>query len=215
MNDIELKQQSAIRYYNRFSTIYDLISSKSYYHKSREFAIEEMDLKKDHLVLNIPCGTGQNFEYFQEYLSNTGKIVGIDLSKGMLEKAIEKVKSQKWTNIQLINADATTINEEWIMKEFDQDLKFESILCDLGLSGFPNWKSIIDSLLLLLKPGGKIVIMDWYIEKPSLRGWFIKLVGKGEVNRPIYQYLESRVSKFKLNKSFKNGQMFVATGARK
>tara|TARA_B100002019_G_scaffold270039_1_gene263332 strand:- start:846 stop:1106 length:261 start_codon:yes stop_codon:yes gene_type:complete len=77
-------------------------------------------------------------------------------------------------------------------------LKFDSIFCDLGLSGFPNWEKVIDNLITLLKPNGKIVIMDWYIYKPSFRGAFIKLIGKGEVNRPLYQYLESKVADFEL-----------------
>jgi hypothetical protein len=57
--------------------------------------------------------------------------------------------------------------------------------------------------------------MDWYIDGPSLRGSFIKWVGKGEVNRPIYQYLENKVNNFKLNNTFKSGQMFVVSGTRK
>ena len=57
--------------------------------------------------------------------------------------------------------------------------------------------------------------MDWYINKPSFRGAFIKWIGKGEVNRPLYQYLENKVTDFKLDNSFKSGQMFVASGIKK
>lgn len=215
MNSIEEKQTQATKYYDKFAKVYDWISSKSYYRKPREFAIKELNLKPNQIVLNIPCGTGQNFEYYQKYLSNTGTIIGIDISQGMLEKAIEKVHKHNWKNIQTFKVDARNINEEWIKKEFKAEIKFESIFCDLGLSGFPEWERIIDNLIALLKPNGKIVIMDWYIDKSSLRGKFIKWIGKGEVNRPLYQYLETRVSNFQLNNSFKSGQMFVATGTKK
>ena len=43
-----------------------------------------------------------------------GKIIGIDLSQGMLEKAKEKIDKNEWENIQLFTADATKINIEWI-----------------------------------------------------------------------------------------------------
>ena len=57
--------------------------------------------------------------------------------------------------------------------------------------------------------------MDWYIEKLNLRGRFIKWIGKGEVNRPIWQYLENKVANFKVDNSFKKGEMFVASGNKK
>ncbi len=215
MTNIEEKLGKAIKYYDRFAKIYDWVSSKSYYSKPRDLAIKELNLDKNQNVLNIPCGTGQNFEFYQKYLFNTGSIIGIDLSQGMLEKAQEKIDKNNWKNIQLFTADATKIYTEWINANIKQGFKFDSILCDLGLSGFPEWESIIDNLISLLKPNGKIVIMDWYIDKPSLRGSFIKWIGKGEVNRPIFQYLENKVAGFKLNNSFKNGNMFVASGTKK
>lgn len=215
MNDVEEKQKNAIRYYDSFAKIYDLVSSNSYYRKPRTFAIKELNLDKKQNVLNIPCGTGQNFEYYQQYLSKTGTIVAIDLSQGMLEKAQEKIDKNEWKNIELFKADATKINAEWIHANIKQGFKFDSIFCDLGLSGFPEWERIIDNLISLLKPNGKIVIMDWYIAKPSLRGSFIRWIGKGEVNRPLYQYLGNKVDDFKVNNTFKNGDMFVASGTKK
>ena len=215
MNILEEKQTKATKYYDRFSIVYDWISSKSYYKKPRDFAFEKLNLSNNQLVLNIPCGTGQNFEYYQKFLSNSGKIIGIDLSQGMLEKAKEKIKKNNWNNIQTFKENATKIDSEWIKKEFKAELKFDSIFCDLGLSGFPKWEEVIDNLISLLKTNGKILIMDWYIEKPSFRGNFIKWIGKGEVNRKLYQYLENKVNNFELNNSFKNGQMFVASGTKK
>jgi len=92
-------------------------------------------------------------------------------------------------------------------------VKIDAVLCDLGLSGFPNWEQVIDNLVDILAPNGKIVIMDWYMEKPSLRGEFIKWIGKGEVNRPIWQYLQNKVEIFEV-KTFKRGDVFVAIGQK-
>ena len=197
---------------NRFSKVYDLISSKRYYHKPRKYAIEQLKLQKHQIVLNLPCGTGQNFSYFQGYLCQTGQIIGIDLSDGMLQKAKQKVKKNNWQNITIIKGDATKINPSWV-KEHLGEIKIDTVLCDLGLSGFPKWKQIIENLINILKPNGTIVIMDWYIEKPSLRSEFIKWVGKGEVNRPIWQYLETKVQDFEI-KTFKSGDVFVASGVK-
>ncbi len=207
--------EKAISYYDKFSRYYDWLSPKRYYHKARNFAIQQLQLEEGTTVLNIPCGTGQNFEYFQKYLNGSGLIIGIDLSEGMLEKAKQKQSENNWNNIQLIKEDATQITPAWIKENVGKSIQVDAIFCDLGLSGFPEWEKVIDNLLSILSPKGKLVIMDWYIPKSTLRGAFIKWIGKGEVDRPIYQYLENQVANFTLNDTFNRGGVFVATGIKK
>jgi len=72
--------KAAIKYYDKFSKVYDWFSPKWYYHEARDYAIEQLALKSGNTVLNLPCGTGQNFEYLQKHLNETGLIIGIDLS---------------------------------------------------------------------------------------------------------------------------------------
>jgi ubiquinone/menaquinone biosynthesis C-methylase UbiE len=212
-NTIEQKQKKAIRYYDNLSKFYDWIAPKWYYHKARNFAIEKMNIRKGETLLNLPCGTGQDFEYFQEYLQNTGYVIGIDLSEGMLGQAKVKVKENNWNNIQILKGNATEINSEWLKENEGKPLVVDAIFCDLGLSGFPNWKAIIDNMISVLKPTGKIVILDWYIPKPTIRGAFIKWIGKGEVDRPIYQYVETKTTDFSVS-FFNRGGVFVATGIK-
>lgn len=199
-------------YYDKFSRVYDLLSPDWYYRKPRKFAIQALALGEGQTVLNLPCGTGQNFRYFQQYLNGSGKIVGVDLSSGMLQKARGKIASNGWDNISLFKDDATKVDESWVQHHLGEGVKFDAILCDLGLSGFPEWRNVIDNLLPLLRPGGRFVIMDWYIEQPGLRAEFIKWIGGGEVDRPLYQYLAERVDGFRLEDSFKGGDVFVAWG---
>ena len=212
---MKITQEKATKYYDRFSKVYDFISLKVYYHKARSFAVAELELRKGQTVLNLPVGTGQNFEYFQKYLNNSGHILAIDISEGMLAKAKKKVEKKGWKNISLLIGDATEINKTWLAKLDLEGLEVDAILCDLGLSGFPNWENIIDNMLSILKPNGRMVIMDWYIEKPGIRGEFINWIGKGEVNRPIWKYLKKKVANFKLDDSFNRGDVFVASGNKK
>ncbi|KAA3644037.1 MAG: methyltransferase [Chloroflexi bacterium] len=208
------KQRKANSYYNRFSRVYDLVSSKAYYHKARSRAIEELNLEKGTRILNVPVGTGQNFEYFQSYLEDTGLILGVDISPGMLMKAKKKIGRNNWSNIVLLNRNVLDI-DTFLVAEYTKNNGFDAILCDLGLSGFPEWKKVIDTLVSLLSVNGRIAIMDWYIDKPTLRGEFIKWIGKGEVDRPLWQYLETKVTDFYLDASFNRGGVFVASGSRK
>lgn len=206
------EQENAIRYYDKLSVIYDYISNW-YYKKARNYAIKELQLKNGQTVLNVPCGTGVNFKYFNEYLNNSGLIIGIDLSSGMLDKARQKIEKNGWTNVKTELNNATNIDQNWLDYR-DEQITVDAVFCDLGLSGLPEWRNIIDTMISILKPNGRIVILDWYLEKPSLKGDFVKWIGKGEVDRPIYQYLETKVSNFKVDDSFNYGGVFVASGSK-
>ncbi|MCF6246250.1 MAG: hypothetical protein L3J69_02705 [Desulfobacula sp.] len=87
-NDL-YRQTKATAHYDKISRVYDVFSHRAYYHKARLRAVNELRLKEEKSVLNVPVGTGQNIEYLQYYLKNTGVIV--DISKGMLEKAQDKI----------------------------------------------------------------------------------------------------------------------------
>lgn len=135
----------------------------------------------------------------------------------MLEKAQRKIQKHHWKNIQLIQQDVRTLDQKWL-KDFSKNennpIAIDAILCDLGLSGFPDWQLVIDHLLSILKPRGRIVIMDWYMEKKTLRGAFVEWIGKGKVTRPIWQYLKPRVENFQLDHGFNRGGVFVASGRK-
>lgn len=91
----------------------------------------------------------------------------------------------------------------------------DAVMCDIGLSGLACWENIIDNMIDILKPRDKMVVMDWYIENPGLKGKFVKWIGKGQVERPIWHYFETKVDNLKLYDSFGGGDVFVASGNKK
>jgi ubiquinone/menaquinone biosynthesis C-methylase UbiE len=208
--------KEARSYYDKFSRVYDWLSPKVYYHKARQEAVDRLDLKEGQTVLNVPIGTGQNLEYFQRYLHGTGKIIGVDISEGMLTKAFDKVREYDYSNVALQNADVSMLNQAWLeqYKVDNLDAPVDAIICDLGLSGFDDWRGVVDDLLDVLKPEGKLVVMDWELPEPSLRGAFIKWIGGGEVDRPIPAYLQTKLDGFELDHSFNRGGVFVASGIK-
>ena len=208
--------KEARSYYDKFSRVYDWLSPKVYYHKARQEAVDRLDLKEGQTVLNVPIGTGQNLEYFQRYLHGTGKIIGVDVSEGMLSKAFDKVREYDYSNVALQNADVSMLNQAWLeqYKVDNPDAPVDAIICDLGLSGFDDWRGVVDDLLDVLKPEGKLVVMDWELPEPSLRGAFIKWIGGGEVDRPIPAYLQTKLDGFELDHSFNRGGVFVASGIK-
>ncbi|SRX53877.1 class I SAM-dependent methyltransferase [Aequorivita sp. CIP111184] len=166
-------QEKAIRYYDKLSVIYDYISNW-YFKKGRNYAIKALELKNGQTILNVPSGTGVNFKYFNEYLNNSGLIIAIDLSSGMLDKARQKIKKNGWTNIEIELSNAIKIDQSWLDYRDEQITVVDAIFCNLGLSGLPEWRKTIDNMISISKPKGRIVILDWYLEKPSLNDDFVK-----------------------------------------
>ncbi|RCW58295.1 class I SAM-dependent methyltransferase [Halanaerobium sp. ST460_2HS_T2] len=203
-----------MKYYDIFSYLYDLLAPDWYYHKPRKFAIEKLDFKKNSNIIVLPCGTGQSFKYLKNQLKSNGLIIGIDYSEGMLTKARKKIRKKGWDNIITLHEDAARFNKSDIASISEEELNIDAIYLELGLSAMPEWKKVIDKSLSLVRVGGKIVIMDWYMEEPNLWGRFIDLIGNADVTRPTWEYLKSRkeVKDFNLNHSFKNGGVFVASG---
>ena len=209
-----MKMADARSYYDSFSRVYDLLSPDVYYRRAREYAIAQLVLQPNQTVLNVPFGTGQNLPYFQNYLANSGQIIGVDLSPGMLAKAQNKIDKNGWENVDLYVEDVGQLSSAWLHERVGDAVIVDAVLCDLGLSGFPDWQQVIEQLMDMLKPGGRFVIMDWYLEEKSARGRFIEWIGGGEVDRPLYQYLESCVERFHVNNSFNFGGVFVAVGSK-
>ena len=78
-----------------------------------------------------------------------------------------------------------------------------------------GWKNVINNMLRLVKPGGRIVVMDWYMEKLSFRGRFINWIGDGDITKPIPNYLKSKLDNYRLDRKHKRGDVFVASGTTK
>jgi S-adenosylmethionine-diacylgycerolhomoserine-N-methlytransferase len=53
-------------------------------------------------------GTGGNVEYFGDRLSKLSKVYVLDLSHSLLEVAKKRIAAKGWTNVETVEADATT-----------------------------------------------------------------------------------------------------------
>lgn len=116
-------------------------------------AIKDSSLKKGDTVLVFCCGTGLDFSFILEKIGDEGKIAGVDFSDEMLLKAKEKIKNEKWNNVELINANVCKFNST------SKD-KFDVGICTLGISIIPDFESAYHNLYANVKDGGEIIIGD-------------------------------------------------------
>ncbi len=106
-------------------------------------------------VLEVAVGTGRNLPYYHGVRSLTG----IDLSPGMLAVARDRAAALG------IEADLRTGNAEAL--EFG-DATFDTVLCTISLCNIPDDRAAISEMYRVLKPGGRLVLLD---HVASDRGW--------------------------------------------
>jgi len=86
--------------YDRISFIYDwlTISEQPY----RELALELLDLQPGESILEIGCGTGQTLLSLAAAAGDQGRVVGLDLSPGMLQQSRTKLGRDRGDTISLL-----------------------------------------------------------------------------------------------------------------
>lgn len=67
-------------------------------------AVSLLHLKNGDVVFDVACGTGSNFAAIEREIGRRGRLIGIDLSEEMLQRARARVVSNGWTNVTLLEA---------------------------------------------------------------------------------------------------------------
>ena len=207
-----------MKWYDLFSNFYDNSLEKLYF-SSRKRAIELLDLKDYQTVIDIACGTGANFKHIK---ASNDKVTlhGTDYSSGMLKKGQDLIEKNSWTNTFLFQADARELTLSSIEKYTNKKISFDRVICVLGLSVIPEWEMVLDNLIELLNENGKIVIVDVFAEKRNLNTWLVEKVAKADLNRKIWQTLETKTYNFHqeylpVMESKVGGKLFVAVGSKR
>jgi len=150
-------------YAGKVAKKYDL-SMPPFFVKWKKKAFNDSSLKTGDRVLVFCCGTGLDFPHILKKIGEEGEIVGVDFSHEMLNKTKEKIRKNKWENIELIEADITKFKDK-------PDEKFDVGVCTLGMSIIPEYKSAYYNLLSYVKNQGEIIIGDMQLAS----GWLARL----------------------------------------
>ncbi len=207
-------------HYDRVAKFYEfpLIGGEVFYAKPRRRAVQEIGLSEGSLVLDIACGTGLNFPLLQQAVGPEGRIIGLDYSQGMLQRAARKVEANNWTNVNLIHEDARKLSRD-LLRPHTGERQLDAVLCTLGLTVVPDWELVFDQSFDLLKTSGRYVIMDDRKFEGAKRVLnplvclFFALAASADCHRQPWKRLESRVSDFRMS-HFMWGFNFVASGTK-
>ncbi len=193
------KKDQVEEMFNDISPRYDLLNhllSANIDKLWRRNAIQKLKPHQPKLILDIATGTG-DFAIAAAHISET-KVIGIDISEGMLEVGRRKVEKKKLTGtIELIKADSENL-------PFESE-KFDAAIVGFGVRNFENLKKGLTEINRVLKPGGVFYVLEFSkpIKSPYkqiYQFYFTKilpLIGRMvSKNSNAYTYLPESVNEF-------------------
>ena len=164
--------------------------------KWRKKVLQLVSDKNPKTVLDIATGTGD----LAILMTNTTaeKIIGLDISAGMLEVGRNKIKAKNLSDkIEMILADSENMPFE--------DNTFDAITVAFGVRNFENLEKGLAEILRVLKPNGIFVILETSVpdKTPFKQGYtfysknILPLIGKlFSKDDSAYQYLSESASVF-------------------
>lgn len=197
------------RKYQRNARFYDLPINP--FVKLRAKAVEKLDLRGGETVLDLGCGTGLSFELLRAGVGPEGKVIGVELSPHMLERARDRVEQRSWANVELIesNAEDVEINDtvDAVFSFYTHDIMqsakaVERAIGFLRLSGAfvaAGGKRSTSSLGILANPFMLLVSMPYITDLSGTR-------------RP-WQKLESLIGPLDVKEYFL-GTAYIAVGRK-
>ncbi len=125
--------------------------------KGRRELWEQIDAPDGGLWVDMGGGTGANLENFGDRLARLRKVLVVDLSPSLLKVARERSEKHGWTNVEAIEADATTFQPS--------DGPADVVTFSYSLTMIPDWFAAIDNALAMLRPGGLVGVVDFYVSR--------------------------------------------------
>lgn len=194
------KKEGIRRLFNKIASDYDRLNhilSLNIDRCWRRKAVRLLaDTKEPLRVLDVACGTGDFTIAIARKMPQGSLVVGVDISEGMLTIGREKV-ARAGLGAEMLVADCEALPYK--------DGEFDRIAVGFGVRNFENLERGLGEMFRVLRPGGKLVILELSIPKNAIiRGlykwYFLKVLpvvgGWLSGERGAYEYLPASVLQF-------------------
>ena len=149
-------------FYGPQADVYD--ESRARFLFGRREMYEMLPAPEGGVWVEMGGGTGANLAHLGDRIRRLGKVYIVDLSSGLLETARRRIQARGWTNVEAVEADAT---------QFEPPrTPVDVVTFSYSLTMIPDWFLAVDRAWRLLRPGGTIGLVDFYVaRKHPDAGW--------------------------------------------
>jgi demethylmenaquinone methyltransferase/2-methoxy-6-polyprenyl-1,4-benzoquinol methylase len=163
----------------------------------RNLMAREAALRPGDWALDVATGTGDSAIVLKKRVGSAGRVVGLDLTRGMLLIGLDKLRSRREKGIELHEGNAMSLPY--------RDGVFRAATMAFGGRNVPDLEGAFREMARVLAPGGRVVFLE--LNRPTLWGFrhlfdwyfhtFSPLVG-GLISgdRGAYEYLPRSVDRF-------------------
>jgi len=206
-NNPETKKKQVTQMFNGISRSYDTLNRIITLGVDvlwRKRVVREIQKHKHDVLLDIATGTGDLVIALSKL--KTKKIIGLDISPGMLEIGKQKVKAEgldQRIDMQLGDSEALAYD----------DNTFDGVTIAFGVRNFEHLDLGLQEICRVLKPKGTLVILETAVpQNPILKSLYsfytqkvMPFIGKMfSKNRTAFQYLSDSAAAFPCGKAFHN-----------
>lgn len=160
--------EAAEKRYDRIAPIYDVMEGfveRSRYSRWRRLLWDKAEGEN---ILEVGVGTGKNFPYYPP----GAKIVAIDFSRKMLDRAREKAGKEK-VQVNLQQMDVQNLKFA--------DNTFDTVVASFVFCSVPDPIRGLKEVKRVVKPGGKVVLLEHVLSANSTLAWFMNLINPAVV----------------------------------
>lgn len=178
--------------YDKLNHILSLNIDKSWRSKS----VKQVLKGKHDVVLDIACGTGD----FSIELAQKGvdKVIGVDISEGMMKIGMEKVKALGLEDkISMHVDDSESLSLE--------DNSIDAVTVAFGVRNFEHLQIGLNEMNRVIRPGGTVNVLELSVPSNPVLLWCYKIYflhvlpffgGLVSGNKEAYKYLPTSVMNF-------------------
>ncbi|MDQ5911456.1 MAG: SAM-dependent methyltransferase [Pseudomonadota bacterium] len=142
--------------YRRYANYYDYLFGPVL-HPGRKLAVTLANPQPDQRILEVGVGTGLSLPFYR----TDSRVIGIDLSPEMLDKARQRVARHRLDHVEMLaemNAEHLTFS----------DGLFDVVVAMYVASVVSNPGRMVDEMRRVCKPGGDIIIVNHFISEHIL-----------------------------------------------
>src|ERR1700761_7291731 len=153
----EMERDQVAEAYGRWAPVYDLVFGPVF-RQGRRAAVVAAE-RIGGRILEVGVGTGLSLTDY----AKTNKIVGIDISQPMLEKARVRVETRRLAHVEslaVMDAEQLTF----------PDASFDVVVAQYVVTAIPHPEKALDEFVRVVRPGGEIILTSRIGAETGLRG---------------------------------------------
>lgn len=143
------------RFYRDQAPHYDAFRAHLLHGRERLFSL--LPLEPGATWVDLGAGTGSNLELDPVRVAQLGAVWLVDLAPSLLAVARRRIAARGWDHVHVVEGDVTRFTLA--------DGQADVVTLSYALTMIPDWFAAVEQALRLLRPGGVLGVVDFYVAR--------------------------------------------------